>query len=130
MKALILTLTATFLGMASLALAQQAAESPRMQMRQACESDMKTLCPNTPAGPERRQCMQSNMSKLSEGCRAAIGAVKAEAAQMRTACRADFRQYCAGQTGPGRMQCLRENQDKLSQGCRDAMSAMGPAQLH
>ncbi len=37
----------------------------------ACQEDMAKYCADK-TGPDRRQCMQDNMSKLSEGCKTAL----------------------------------------------------------
>jgi len=37
----------------------------------ACQEDMAKYCADK-QGPDRRQCMQDNMSKLSEGCKTAL----------------------------------------------------------
>lgn len=42
------------------------------KVREACSADMQKLCPDK-TGPERRQCMQDNKDKLSDGCKSAIG---------------------------------------------------------
>ena len=121
MRSIIFAMMAVALGFAPLASAQQ---TPGAQMRMACASDTQTLCAGAQTGPERRKCLISNMSKLTEGCRSAIGTVRAAAADVRSACAADFKQYCAGSQGPARMQCLRQNQEKLSAGCQSAVGAM------
>ncbi len=44
------------------------------KVREACSADMQKLCPDK-TGPDRRQCMQDNKDKLSDGCKSAIGAM-------------------------------------------------------
>ncbi len=39
----------------------------------ACRDDMAKHCADK-TGPDRRQCMQDNMSKLSDDCKAALAA--------------------------------------------------------
>lgn len=39
----------------------------------ACRDDMQKYCADK-QGPDRRQCMQDNMSKFSDGCKAAMAA--------------------------------------------------------
>jgi len=124
MKMFIYAMMAAVLGLAPASLAQQGDETPGAELRAACASDAQAFCANSPVGPERRKCLVANINKLSEGCRSAIGAARAAATEMRTACAADFRQYCAAVQGPERMQCLRQNQDKLSAGCQSAIASM------
>lgn len=40
-------------------------------MRAACGTDIQTLCAGK-QGPEIRQCIMDNQSKLSDGCKAAL----------------------------------------------------------
>lgn len=128
MKRTILVGMIALMAIAGLASAQQAPPQPPSpgQAREACAADVQTLCPNTQPGRERRQCMMANMGKLSEGCRTAMGAMRAEARGMRAACAGDSRQYCPGQQGPAAMQCLRQNQARLSTGCQSALGGMEP----
>jgi hypothetical protein len=123
MKAVILGLMAALAGIAPVSIAQQAM-APAASVREACASDVQTLCAGAASPAERRQCLMANMDKASEGCRAAMGAAKAEAREFRQACGGDFRQFCASAQGPARMECLRQNQDKLSSGCQSALAAM------
>ena len=57
-------------GSAGLALAQPAGGAGRGGFA-ACQEDMAKFCADK-AGPDRRQCMQDNMSKLSDGCKTAL----------------------------------------------------------
>jgi hypothetical protein len=43
----------------------------RGEMRRLCHDDMEKLCPNL-KGHDRRQCLQQNQDKLSEGCKTAL----------------------------------------------------------
>ena len=60
-------------GSASLAVAQAPAGGPGRGGFAACQEDMTKYCADK-QGPDRRQCMQDNMSKLSDGCKAAMAA--------------------------------------------------------
>ena len=65
------------LASAGVALAQAPAGSPPPgggrggAMRAACGTDIQTLCAGK-QGPEIRQCIMDNQSKLSDGCKAAL----------------------------------------------------------
>jgi hypothetical protein len=50
----------------------------------ACQEDMAKYCADK-QGPDRRQCMQDNMSKLSDGCKAALAAGRGAGGQGRPA---------------------------------------------
>jgi hypothetical protein len=67
--------SALLLGAATTAFAQAPAGAPagggRGAMRAACGNDIQTLCAGK-QGPEIRQCMMDNQSKLSDGCKAAM----------------------------------------------------------
>jgi hypothetical protein len=86
MKALSLSLiaaTALSLSLAGSAFAQQqggggggAGGGGRGAIAQACGADFQKLCPDA-QGPARRQCLQDNQTKLSEGCKAALAALPA-----------------------------------------------------
>lgn len=51
-----------------------AAAAANAALRQACMADAKRLCSQHFGNPKARQaCMQANRSKLSAGCKAAVG---------------------------------------------------------
>lgn len=83
MKASNLLLTAALvLGSAAAAFAQAPAAGGGARggaMRAACGTDIQTLCAGK-QGPEIRQCMMDNQSKLSAGCKAAMAAAPARGA--------------------------------------------------
>ncbi len=64
-------------------------------------------------------------------CLAATGACAQQGslAQLRQACRTDFKSLCSGvQPGGGRiLACLKENASKLSPGCKQALEAANAA---
>ena len=49
----------------------------------ACREDMAKYCDGK-TGPDRRQCMQDNKSKLSDGCKAALEAGRGAAKDKAT----------------------------------------------
>ena len=71
-------------GSASLALAQGQPGAPGRGGFAACRDDMAKYCADK-QGPDRRQCMQDNMSKLSDGCKAALAAGRGAGAPARPA---------------------------------------------
>jgi hypothetical protein len=66
--------SALVLGTAAAAFAQAPAPAGGGRggaMRAACGTDIQTLCAGK-QGPEIRQCIMDNQSKLSDGCKAAL----------------------------------------------------------
>jgi Cysteine rich repeat len=56
----------------ALALSTLAAKAQDAAVRQACSSDLRTVCSGvTPGGGRIKQCMIDNFDKLSDGCKAA-----------------------------------------------------------
>jgi len=54
-------------------------------VREACAADTQKLCPDAKPGPGggMRQCIRSNYASLSDGCKAAIQAMRARREQER-----------------------------------------------
>jgi hypothetical protein len=121
MKTLFATISLLALTASPLVWAQDAGGA-----RAACAADFQQYCAGVGPGPGRRQCLEDNKDKLSEGCKAAIGAMQAKAAGLREACAADAQKYCADAApGQDRMKCMMANNDKLSDGCKSAIAGMG-----
>ena len=60
------------------ALAQDAQNSARAKLRQACAADFQQYCAGTPAGGGARlKCLQEHNDKLSDGCKTALAAIAA-----------------------------------------------------
>ena len=51
-------------------------QAARQAMREACAADMKANCADK-QGREAMQCMMQNQDKLSQGCKDAIGKMRA-----------------------------------------------------
>jgi hypothetical protein len=49
-----------------------ALQSPRAPYRQACQNDMKSLCPSTKGGRSMLMCLRANHDKLSSECQKAL----------------------------------------------------------
>jgi hypothetical protein len=63
------------------ALAQAPTDAQREAIRSACRSDYIAHCSSVPPGGlESLQCLQKNMSSLSDSCKSAVNAVEAPAA--------------------------------------------------
>lgn len=58
--------------------AAQSAEQPRQAVRQACASDVHTLCAGVlPGGGRIKQCIIDKHDQLSDGCKDALLAARA-----------------------------------------------------
>lgn len=60
------------------ALAQNPPHNPAM--RDACANDIKTLCSDAKPGQPTMQCMMKNRDKTSDGCKAAMSAMRGNGA--------------------------------------------------
>jgi hypothetical protein len=125
MKALVFAALAAafFLPLAAFAQdAPPAPSGPPPRVGQACRADFQSFCPNIAPGPQRRECITANMAKMSPGCQAAFNGMRQEMGDVRQACAADIKQYCATATGPARRQCITQNQTQFSTGCQAALA--------
>jgi hypothetical protein len=53
----------------------------RGMLREACKSDVASLCKDVqPGGGRIKECLQTNKDKLSQGCKDAIATMKARGA--------------------------------------------------
>lgn len=98
--------------------------SPIAAQQRPCLEDVKKLCPGVqPGSPEARQCLASNMDKVSAPCRERItkgrGRRQGYPARLR-GCETDLDKHCKGVTpGGGRLiQCLRAHESELSAECK------------
>ena len=144
------TVLATCLfGFAGLAWAQQPSQSQITAIRQSCRSDYQSYCASVPTGGQQAlSCLREHADSLSPACGKAVAAAgggshastgsgeaarpanpRAEAAQLRAQCGADYRAHCRGvQPGGGRaIACLKSNQESLSPGCKSTLASMRPA---
>ena len=76
-----MTLRLTLLALtASLALATAAQAQPKPPphnpaMREACDADIKAVCPDAKPGQPTMQCVMKNRDKMSDGCKKAMAAM-------------------------------------------------------
>ena len=129
------------LGAAAPAYAQAPSSAQRNAIRQSCRADYEAMCASIPPGGSASlQCLQQNMASLSPGCQSAVGAVSggggqnaprapmaaAPPARPAQACRADYREFCAGiRPGGGRaMMCLRRHAAELSPECQESLASL------
>jgi hypothetical protein len=121
MKKLAFAILLPLLGLPFAAGAQQAPAAGTV--REACASDAQTLCPGMKP-MDQRKCLMTNISKVSQGCGAALANARSAMREYMQACGADIRQYCGNQAaGPARHQCVMANQAKFSQPCQSALAA-------
>jgi hypothetical protein len=79
MKLALIALAAAAVAAPAFAQAPQmtpAMQAARQQVMQQCAADMKTYCDGK-TGPDMRQCMQENATKMSDGCKSAMQAMMA-----------------------------------------------------
>ena len=68
-----------FVAMSSAFAADGAANAADGPVVEACRQDVQTLCPGVQPGDGRiKACMKSNRRKLSDGCKGALKAQRAE----------------------------------------------------
>ncbi|MEQ1710544.1 MAG: hypothetical protein ABL908_03985 [Hyphomicrobium sp.] len=98
---------------------------------EACRADVDTLCASDPKSPGwRGKCLRENTAKLSDACKSALAAMRAQRETVLTVCAGDIEQHCKAEAaekndGGRPMRCLKSNEDKLSAGCKSAMTAFG-----
>jgi Cysteine rich repeat len=77
-----------------------------------CEAEIGRLCPDSPEGPARRQCLEKQEQKLSMPCqqqlRERFVRWKQERRRLVTSCQADVKRWCSSvRAGEGQiLQCL------------------------
>jgi hypothetical protein len=58
------------------------ADEPSAAVRQACAADVRTLCPDAkPGGGQIKACLRQNAAKVSQPCKQALRAARAEKSQ-------------------------------------------------
>lgn len=105
----------TALLQAALALLLAASASPGIAAdapgAQACQADVRKLCPGArPGGGRVLGCLKEREAELSAGCRAALPTLQRCAQEVKTVC---------GDQGRRELrECLRSRADQLSAECR------------
>ncbi|MDB5397192.1 MAG: hypothetical protein JWM91_4698 [Rhodospirillales bacterium] len=76
-----------------------------------------------------KMTMAAATAMMVLGCAQVALAQEGERGGLRSACRADFEQYCAGlpQGDGGRVQCLKDHKADLSEGCKGELMATSTA---
>ena len=65
--------------MPAAATAQDLSFFEKLELKQACEKDVETLCGTVERGEGRMlQCIRDNTEKLSQPCRSAIGKIRGD----------------------------------------------------
>jgi hypothetical protein len=92
-----------------------------------CEAEVGQLCPDSPEGPARRQCLEKQEQKLSLPCqrqlRERFVKWKQERRRLATSCQADVKRWCASvKPGGGQvLQCLQDHAQDLSDRCYETL---------
>jgi|GEM_PF-3555610 len=74
-----------------------------------CQDDVSTFCKDIKPGGIS-VCLQDNLDKLSDGCKAQI--------IQRIPCRVEQDKVCPGLTGGKLAKCMKANKDKFSANCK------------
>ena|SRR5882724_3164898 len=94
----------------------------------ACKADVQKLCGDVkPGGGAIKDCMKAHEAELSAGCKENMAEGKEKMKEVKEACQADIKQFCANVTpGEGReFACLHSYSDKISAGCKAALPKRG-----
>jgi hypothetical protein len=95
--------------------------------RLRCEAEVEQLCPDSPEGPARRQCLEKRAHQLPMPCqqqlRERFVKWKEEHGRLTAACQADMKRFCSGvRPGGGHiLQCLQEHVQELSDRCYETL---------
>jgi hypothetical protein len=104
------------------ALALPAAVAAQGQAEQACAPDIKTFCPNVPAGGGRTAaCLRQNAARLSLACRTAMAQMAEKLQAVNAGCEDDIHLFCST-TPPAQLgDCLKANRSNLSFECKHTL---------
>jgi hypothetical protein len=100
------------------------AADPGVPLRDACREDVRQLCPDVRAGGGKiAACLQSQIDKVSPGCRTAMEEAKQKIRQAVDACRDDMQTFCPDiKPGSARIaRCLKKNVESLTPDCRQVV---------
>ena len=121
-------------GLAASAAAQQAppaakTDESRGGWRSACAQDLKDLCRRTSGGSAKRLCLNANLSKVSQGCQAALNERRQQRAEALRACGAELQSLCKDVVGSNgaKLQCLHQKTAEATPACAQALSVVSPA---
>lgn len=95
--------------------------------RLRCEAEVEQLCPDSPEGPARKQCLEKRAQQLPMACqqqlRERFVKWKEEHGRLTTACQADMKRFCSAvRLGGGHMlQCLQGHAQELSDRCYETL---------
>ena len=124
-------------GLLALALGLISSRPARAFEQGACQDDMKKYCSDAvKPGGSMGECMKSHEADLSPACKENMKEAKAKREakmkEIKDACQADIKQFCANVTpGQGReIACLKSYDDKISAGCKAALPKMGMHHEH
>jgi Golgi apparatus protein 1 len=91
-----------------------------------CDGDIQRFCQNIPAGGGRiYACLQSNLNRLSDSCKATMDEARQAAYDVSLSCEADVFSWCRRtRAGEGRiLACLMSQLSDLSSTCQDAIAS-------
>ena len=95
--------------------------------RLRCEAEAEQLCPESPEGLARKQCLERRMQQLPASCqlqlRERFVKWKEERSRLTAACEVDMNRFCSAVKPGGRqvLQCLQEHAQELSDRCYETL---------
>lgn len=110
--------------------ASDAPEASRGGWRDACRADLAQYCSGAQGqgGRAKRQCLDTNLTKLSAACQASLTERRQQRAEARQACRTDLQKLCKEITtgGSAQIACLRQKLAEVSPDCSKALAVVTP----
>ena len=91
------------------------------------EAEAEQLCPESPEGLARKQCLERRMHQLPASCqlqlRERLVKWKEERSRLTAACEVEMNRFCSAVTPGGRqvLQCLQEHAQELSDRCYETL---------
>jgi hypothetical protein len=95
--------------------------------RLRCEAEVEQLCPDSPDGLGRKQCLEKRAQQLPAPCqqqlRERLVKWKEERSRLTAACQADMKRFCSAvRPGGGHtLKCLQQHAQELSDGCYEML---------
>jgi len=95
--------------------------------RLRCDAEVAQLCPDSPEGSGRKQCLERRAQKLTAPCqqqlRERLVKWREERSRLVNSCQADVKRWCsAAPPGEGQiLQCLQEHAQDLSDLCYETL---------
>jgi Cysteine rich repeat len=95
--------------------------------RLRCDAEVAQMCPDSPEGPGRKQCLERRVKELPAACqqqlRERLVKWREERSRLAKSCQADVKRWCSAVTpGEGQiLKCLQEHAQDLSERCYETL---------